>query len=244
MWREALRDRVLAPPDAGFSKRLAAFASAAAACAEACGAAAEDGLEWPGARGGAQPPYELPPGTGRRGPDKLWARFDEAVAEPDRVSEGRSMRAVGRAYADLADVASELANAVEREGSGNPATAGSGTPATQIGTTPPPGSRSDLSRTSSADPEAAGEARARALGERALSAGGFEIRKSPGAVERRGVGPVDAEVDEPAFAGDCLDPSAVGVGGLLGTEIEIGLRCVSEDLRGEFDQGEPPGADR
>jgi hypothetical protein len=114
IWREALRDHVLAPPDAGFSKRLAALASAAAARSEACEAAAADGFEWPGTRGGAQPPYELQPGTGRRGPEKLWARFDEAVAELDRVSEGRSMRAVGRAYAELADAASQLADAIER----------------------------------------------------------------------------------------------------------------------------------
>jgi hypothetical protein len=45
----------------------------------------------------------------------LWERFDEAVAELDRVSEGRSMRAVGRAYAELAEIASQLAKAVERE---------------------------------------------------------------------------------------------------------------------------------
>ena len=123
VWREALRDHVLAPPDAGFSKRIAALASAAAARAEACETAAKDGFEWPGARGGAKPPYELQPGTGRRGPEKLWARFDEAVAELDRVVEGRSMRAVGRAYADLADVAAQLADAVEREdrASGPPA---------------------------------------------------------------------------------------------------------------------------
>ncbi len=114
-WREAIRDHVLAPPDAGFSKRIAALASAAAARAEACDAAAAGGFEWPAARGGAKPPYELQPGTGRRGPEKLWARFDEAVAELDRVSEGRSMRAVGRAYADLADIASQLADAVERD---------------------------------------------------------------------------------------------------------------------------------
>jgi excisionase family DNA binding protein len=64
---------VLAPPNAGFSKRVAALASAAAARAEACEAAAADGFQWPGARSGAKPPYELQPGTGRRGPDKLWA---------------------------------------------------------------------------------------------------------------------------------------------------------------------------
>jgi hypothetical protein len=113
-WREALRDHVLAPPDAGFSARLAALAAAAAQRAAACEAASKDGFEWPAARGGAKPPHELQPGSGRRGPDKLWARFDEAVAELDRVSEGRSMRAVGRAYAELAEVTSKLAQAVER----------------------------------------------------------------------------------------------------------------------------------
>ena len=114
-WRAALRDHVLAPPDAGFSARLAKLADAAAERAAACEGAYKDGFEWPSARGGAKPPYELQPGSGRRGPEKLWARFDEAVAELDRVSEGRSMRAVGRAYAELAEIASQLARAVERE---------------------------------------------------------------------------------------------------------------------------------
>jgi hypothetical protein len=114
-WRSALRDHVLAPPDSGFSMRLGTLASAAADRAAACEAAHKDGFEWPAARGGAKPPYELQPGTGRRGPEELWARFDEAVDELDRVSEGRSMRAVGRAYSDLAEIASQLAMAVERE---------------------------------------------------------------------------------------------------------------------------------
>jgi hypothetical protein len=110
-----LRDHVLAPPDAGFSARLASLANAAAQRAAACEAAYNEGYEWPPAHGGAKPRYELQPGTGRRGPEKLWARFDEAVAELDRVSEGRSIRAVGRAYADLAEIASQLARAVVRE---------------------------------------------------------------------------------------------------------------------------------
>jgi hypothetical protein len=115
IWRAALQDHALAPPDAGFSARLAGLAAAARQRAEACEAAYRDGFEWPAARGGAKPPYELRPGTARRGPEELWARFDEAVAELDRVSEGRSLRAVGRAYSELAEVASELAEAVERE---------------------------------------------------------------------------------------------------------------------------------
>ena len=40
---------------------------------------------------------------------------DEAVAELDRVSEGRSLRAVARGYAELGDAAGKLAVAVERE---------------------------------------------------------------------------------------------------------------------------------
>lgn len=114
-WRAALRGHVLAPPDSGFSARLAALAAAARERAEACEAAYRDGFEWPPAKGGAEPPYELRPGTGRRGPADLWERFDEAVAELDRVSEGRSLRAVARAYVELAEVASGLAAAVERE---------------------------------------------------------------------------------------------------------------------------------
>ena len=113
-WRSALRDHVLAPPDAGFSARLERLAGAATHRAAACEAANRDGFEWPPTRGGAKPPYELQPGTGRRGPEDLWERFDEAVAELDRVSEGRSMRAVGRAYAELAEIASQLAKAIER----------------------------------------------------------------------------------------------------------------------------------
>jgi hypothetical protein len=114
-WRAALRDHVLAPPDAGFSARLANLAAAASQRAAACEVAYKDGFEWPAARGDANPPYELQPGSGRRGPDQVWQRFDESVAELDRVSEARSIRAVGHAYAELAEIASQLAKAVARE---------------------------------------------------------------------------------------------------------------------------------
>ena len=51
----------------------------------------------------------------RRGPAELWERFDEAVAELDRVSEGRSLRAVAHAYAELAEITRQLARSVEHE---------------------------------------------------------------------------------------------------------------------------------
>jgi len=114
-WRAALRNHVLAPPDAEFSTRLATLADAAKQRAKACQAADKDGYEWPAARGGAKPPYELQPDTGRRGPQHLWEQFDDAVAELDRVSEGRSMRAVARAYTDLANIAQTLATAIAQQ---------------------------------------------------------------------------------------------------------------------------------
>lgn len=90
-WRAALRDHVRAPPDASFSAGLATLAASARQRADACRAAYWGGFESPPARGGVKPPYELQPGTG------------VAVR---KIS-------VGRAYAELADVASHLAEAID-----------------------------------------------------------------------------------------------------------------------------------
>ncbi len=111
-WREALEAHRLAPPDAGFSGRLAALAAAAAAEAEACRAADAAELAWPPHRSASnQPPYELRVDSGRRGPDGLWKRFDDAVAGLNRAAEGTELLAVAHAYEQLADAA----EAVERE---------------------------------------------------------------------------------------------------------------------------------
>jgi hypothetical protein len=115
-WIEAVGAHELAPPDGGFSGRLAALAHAAESRAKGCAAAAEAGFDWtPLQARSPQTPYELRPGTGRRGPEKLWQRFDQAVEDLNGVAAGRSMRAVGRAYEELADVAAQLARAVEKE---------------------------------------------------------------------------------------------------------------------------------
>jgi hypothetical protein len=113
-WREALEAHRLAPPDARFSARLAALASAAAAEARACREADAAGFAWPPHRASSsKPPYELQPGSGRRGPDELWHRFDAAVAELNRAATGRDLLDVAAAYGQLADVARGLAHAVE-----------------------------------------------------------------------------------------------------------------------------------
>ena len=116
LWRRALEAHRLAPPDSGFSARLAGLADAARAEAEACRVANGDGFEWPPHRASSsEPPYELQPGSGRRGPDELWRRFDGAVSELNRAATGTDLVAVAVAYEELAEVAGELAVAVERE---------------------------------------------------------------------------------------------------------------------------------
>jgi hypothetical protein len=115
-WREALDAHRLAPPDAGFSRRLSALADAARAEAEACRAAEAAGFGWPPHRATASaPPYELRPESGRRGPEELWRRFDAAAVDLSRVAATTGILAVAGAYAELGDAAGELAHAVERE---------------------------------------------------------------------------------------------------------------------------------
>jgi hypothetical protein len=115
-WRDALAAHRLAPPDAGFSVRLSALAEAARVEAVACRVADGAGFEWPPHRASSSaPPYELQPGSGRRGPEEMWRRFDGAVAEMNRVATGTDLVEVARAYEDLAKAACDLADAVERE---------------------------------------------------------------------------------------------------------------------------------
>jgi len=115
-WRAALESHRLAPPDAGFSGRLRALAAAASGEAAACREAEAAGFEWPPHRASAsKPPYELQPGSGRRGPEELWRAFDGAVVELNRAASGTELLDVAAAYEALARVAGELAAAVERE---------------------------------------------------------------------------------------------------------------------------------
>jgi hypothetical protein len=116
-WGTAMRAHRLAPPDAGFGGRLRMLGEAAAAEASVCRDAAELGLAWrpiPGAEN-ADPPYELRPGTGRRGPTEMWERFDTAVARFNHANAGTEAAAVAEAYADVSAAALALADAVEAE---------------------------------------------------------------------------------------------------------------------------------
>jgi hypothetical protein len=116
-WAEAMRTHKLAPPDAGFAGRLRLLAEAASREQVAWEHAHAAGLMWrpvPGAER-AEPPYELRPGTGRRGPQELWRHFDEAVAALNKAITGSSAADVADAFGDLAEVAGQLADVVVRE---------------------------------------------------------------------------------------------------------------------------------
>jgi hypothetical protein len=119
-WGPAMTAHKMAPPDAGFASRLRTLALAAQAEREACEEADQAGLLWrpiPGAQG-AQPPYELRPGTGRRGPAELWDRFDAAVQNLNHAIAGTNVVGVASAFAELASTAAALADAVEGEDQG------------------------------------------------------------------------------------------------------------------------------
>ena len=116
-WAQAMRAHKLAPPDLGFAARLRALAEAAANEQVAWEHAHAAGLLWrpvPGAEG-AEPPYELRPGTGRRGPPELWTRFDDAVKTLNRAITGSNPADVADAFGEMSDAATKLADAVARE---------------------------------------------------------------------------------------------------------------------------------
>jgi len=115
-WTKALRAHRLAPPDAGFSARLAELSRAAHAEAEICWMAHAAGYKWPRHRAaGGEPPYELRPESGRRGPEIGWHRFDAAVEAVNRATSQTNLDRVGSAYEEMAAAAGALAGQVEYE---------------------------------------------------------------------------------------------------------------------------------
>ena len=119
-FRAALRQHRVAPPDAGFARRLKDFADACESEQIACDYAAQEGLGWepmPAAR--RLPPPELRPDSGRRGPPELWTSFDTEWNDLSKALEGLSLPAVARAFAELATLSRQLATAVAEEDAGS-----------------------------------------------------------------------------------------------------------------------------
>jgi hypothetical protein len=116
-WAEAMRAHKLAPPDAGFSQRLRNLAEAAGNEQDAWEHAHGAGLLWrpvPGAEN-AEPPYELRPGTGRRGPAPLGERVDAAGRTLHHAITGSSAATVADAFGEFAEAAAALADALGSE---------------------------------------------------------------------------------------------------------------------------------
>jgi hypothetical protein len=113
-----MRAHEQAPPDPGFRDRLRALANAAAAMRDAHARALDAGLAWRPVADSerARPPYELRPGTGRRGPAELWARFDAAVHRLNQAGASDNLSDVVDAYAAVAQAADELADALHAAG--------------------------------------------------------------------------------------------------------------------------------
>jgi hypothetical protein len=115
-WMQALRAHRLAPPDAGFSARLRELSKAAHADAEICWKAHNAGYKWPRHRAaGGEPPYELRPESGRRGPEIAWQRFDAAVEALNRAASQTNLDRVGSAYEEMSAAAGILASEIEHE---------------------------------------------------------------------------------------------------------------------------------
>lgn len=116
-WAQAMRAHKLAPPDAGFGARLSALSEAAGREQTVWEHAHAAGLLWrpiPGAER-AEPPYELRPGTGRRGPAELWERFDAAVVDLNHAITRSNAATVADAFGELSAAAGALADAVVLE---------------------------------------------------------------------------------------------------------------------------------
>jgi hypothetical protein len=117
-WAGAMRSHELAPPDAGFRDRLRALSAAADLMRATHARALEAGLAWRPVEGSerARPPYELRPGTGRRGPEESWTRLDAAVGRLNQAGAGYSLVDLVAAYAAVAEAAGALADALEAAG--------------------------------------------------------------------------------------------------------------------------------
>jgi hypothetical protein len=117
-WSGAMRAHEQAPPDPGFRDRLRALVDAAAAMRDAHARALQAGLAWRPIADSerARPPYELRPGTGRRGPADLWTRFDAAVDRLNQAGAADNLSDVVDAYAAVAQAASDLADALQAAG--------------------------------------------------------------------------------------------------------------------------------
>jgi excisionase family DNA binding protein len=115
-WEAAQSASANPPPAPGFGERVRDLARACAQQAKALEAAAHvSGFVWnPEANAREMVlSYELRPSANRPGPPALWQEFDAAVRRLGRAMEGSFMSVVASAYAELAVVMDQIAEALE-----------------------------------------------------------------------------------------------------------------------------------
>lgn len=118
--QRALAQHRLAPPDAGFGRRLRDFGDACDDFAVAAQNGADARFSFDPPAGDERPvrlpvPHELAPDSGRPGPPDLWEAFDEAVEDVNEAFAGISYARISRAFARLAQAALDLADEIEQE---------------------------------------------------------------------------------------------------------------------------------
>ena len=115
-WEAAQSASANPPPAPGFGERVRDLARACERQAKALETAAHvSGFVWnpePNAREMVLS-YELRQGANRPGPPDLWQKFDAAVRRLGRAMEGSFMSVVAAAYAELAVVMNQIADALE-----------------------------------------------------------------------------------------------------------------------------------
>ena len=114
-WEAALQASAQALPNDGFPGRVRDLADASEQEAAAFRLADSRGLGWRSRQNARtmQLSYELRRGGQRPGPAELWERFDAAVQALGSALEGVALGAIARAFAELSEVARELAGEIE-----------------------------------------------------------------------------------------------------------------------------------
>ena len=114
-WEAALQASANALPNEGFAQRVRDIADASEQEAAAFRYADSLGLGWRSRQNARtmQLSYELRRGGNRPGPSELWERFDAAVERLGSALEGVALSAIARAFAELSEVARELARETE-----------------------------------------------------------------------------------------------------------------------------------
>jgi hypothetical protein len=114
-WEAALQASANALPNDRFAARVRDIADASEQEAAAFRFADSLDLGWRSRQNAKtmQLSYELRRDGNRPGPSELWERFDAAVQTLGSALEGVALSAIARAFAELSEVARELASEIE-----------------------------------------------------------------------------------------------------------------------------------